>query len=65
MGKFVGPFLRAAFNYDADEVSLETGTACHGASLAQQSFAEECDINVIVRRFGVGVPLPITQAHVS
>lgn len=51
-------FLRSGFNYDADEVSRETGLACKDKSLAQESFKEECDINEIVRRFGLTGQLP-------
>lgn len=48
--------------------SLRTGLECRDASLANQSSAEECDINVIVRRFGLtgqvpnqGIRLPTYQ----
>lgn len=53
--------LRSAFNYDADAVSEETGFACEGPSKTQQQFAEEVDINTIVKRFGIGAPLPLTE----
>lgn len=46
------------FNYDADAVSMETGLECKDVSLTKQSFAEECDINTIVRRFGLTGELP-------
>lgn len=52
-------FVRdGTFNYDADEVSRETGLECKDASLAQQSQAKEADINEIVRRFGLTGQLP-------
>jgi len=51
-------FLRSGFNYNVEEVSLETGLACLDKSKAQQSQADEADINVIVKRFGVGGLLP-------
>lgn len=51
-------FLRAPYNYDADEVSEETGLACSDASLAVQAERDECDINTIVRRFGLTGQLP-------
>jgi len=52
-------FVRSAFNYDGDAVSLATGLACDPAdSMVQQQFAEECDINTIVRRFGLTGELP-------
>lgn len=43
--------LRAPFNYDTDEASLESGLACEDPSLAQQQFKDESDINVIMERF--------------
>ena len=51
-------FLRSPYNYDMDDVSLETGLACEDESLAVQSAAEESDINTIVRRFGLTGELP-------
>lgn len=57
--------LRSAFNYDADEVSLETAfynadpeTGEEFPSMTQQSFKDDCDINEIVRRFGITGQLP-------
>jgi phage internal scaffolding protein len=44
-------FLRSLYNYDADQVSNETGLRCDDASLTQQQFKEESDINTIVDRF--------------
>lgn len=56
MQKFV---VRGAFSYDADAVSRETGLAIDEAeSVVQQQFAEECDINTIVKRFGLTGELP-------
>lgn len=52
------PFVRSAFNYDRDAASLDSGLACEDKSLTKQSFAEECDINVIARRFGLTGELP-------
>ena len=51
-------FCRSAYNYDRDAVSEETGLACLDVTRAQQNFAEECDINTIVRRFGLTGQLP-------
>lgn len=50
--------LRLPYAYDTDEVSLETGLFCEDDSLAVQSEAEDCDINVIVARFGLTGQLP-------
>lgn len=51
-------FLRAPHNYNVDEVSQAAGLACPDDSVTQQQFAEECDINNIVRRFGLTGELP-------
>jgi len=51
-------FVRNPYNYDMDKVSDETGLACQDPSLAQQHMKDECDINVIVERFGVTGELP-------
>jgi len=52
------PFLRTPYNYDVDKVSDETGLSCPEPTLAQQNFKDECDINVIVRNFGLTGELP-------
>lgn len=52
------PFLRTPYNYDVDKVSDETGLACQDPSLAQQNFKDECDINYIVRQFGLTGEFP-------
>lgn len=44
-------FVRSAYNYDVDEVSLDNGLLCQDESLAQQNFAPDCDINNIVATF--------------
>lgn len=58
MGKFKEVFLRTAFNYDTDQASQEAATVIEGESMAQQQFKDECDINVIVERFGLTGELP-------
>lgn len=60
------PFLRSPYNYDRNAAGDESGIDClfdratgeATPSLAQQSFAEEVDINTIVRRFGISGQLP-------
>jgi len=52
------PFLRTPYNYDVDKVSDETGLTCPEPTLAQQNFKDECDINYIVRQFGLTGELP-------
>lgn len=51
-------FLRTEFNYDVDAVSRETALHCLDKSLAQQHMRDECDINEIVRRFGITGEMP-------
>lgn len=51
-------FLRTRYNYDADVVSRETGLRCEDETMAQQQFKDECDINTIVRQFGITGQLP-------
>jgi len=51
------PFVRDAYNYDMNEVSQEAGLVCD-EGLTHQSFKEECDINTIVKRFGLSGELP-------
>lgn len=53
------PFIRNPYNYDRDEVSRETGLDCTGdPGYTQQQFRDECDINEIVRRFGLTGEMP-------
>jgi phage internal scaffolding protein len=57
------PFLRTAYNYDRDLASDESGLKCLDASLTQQQFKDEADINTIVDRFmktGV-MPSPVNM----
>lgn len=52
-------FFRTGWNYDADAVSRETGLACDPEDTrTQESFERECDINEIVRRFGLTGSVP-------
>lgn len=51
-------FVRNPFNYDTDEVSESCGLGNFDESKTQQSFLEECDINTIIRRFGLGGDIP-------
>jgi len=52
------PFLRTPYNYDPDAASTESGLHCEDASLAQQHFKDECDINNILRQFNITGLLP-------
>ena len=51
-------FLRTPYNYDKDAASNESGLHCEDASLAQQHYKEECDINTILQKFNVTGLLP-------
>lgn len=54
-------YLRVADGADADAVSDDTGLACMDKSLTKQEFKEECDINTIIKRFGLGYEPPVNQ----
>ena len=51
-------FFRTPYNYDTNKVSDETGLSCPEPTLAQQSFKDDADINVILERFNVTGELP-------
>lgn len=51
-------FLRTGYNYDMNQAGDESALECQDATLAKQSFAEEVDINTIVRRFNITGELP-------
>ena len=51
-------FLRTPYNYDKDAASNESGLHCEDASLAQQHYKEECDINTILEKFNITGMLP-------
>lgn len=52
------PFLRTPYNYDTDAASNESGLHCEDASLTQQHFKDETDINNILRQFNITGLLP-------
>jgi len=51
-------FLRTTYNYDLDAASNESGLHCEDATLTQQHFKDECDINNILRQFNITGLLP-------
>lgn len=57
-GEIRPPFLRTAYNYDITAAANESALNCQDPSLAKESFKEECDINTIVKKFGVTGKLP-------
>lgn len=52
------PFLRTPYNYDMNAASDGSGLACEDATLTQQHFRDECDINNILKQFNVTGMLP-------
>ena len=59
--------MRAGFAYDVDKASEEAAIDCSAEvepSRTQQHFAEEVDINTIVRRFGLTGELPTNVPQV-
>lgn len=52
------PQLRTPYNFDRHAWSVLHGLACPEPTRAQQQFKEECDINTIVKRFGLTGELP-------
>lgn len=52
-------FYRSPHNYDVVAASNEAALADPGVSLTVQSAAEDCDLNVIMKRFGIGAALPV------
>jgi phage internal scaffolding protein len=58
--KITAPFLRTPYNYDTIAASNESGLHCEDASLAQQQFKDECDINNIMQKFGMTGLIPQT-----
>jgi len=52
-------FLRTAYNYDTNAASNASGLVCEEPTRAQQHHKDECDINVILERFGKTGHLPV------
>jgi len=52
-------FLRTAYNYDTNAASNASGLVCEEPTRAQQHHKDECDINVILERFGKTGQLPV------
>lgn len=59
----ISHFVRSPYNYNRDLASDDAGLSCPEETKAQQHFKDECDINEIVRRFGVTGQLPVTLAQ--
>jgi len=65
MTKIIAPFIRTPYNYDHIAASNESGLHCEDASLAQQQFKDECDINNIMEKFGITGLIPQTPLSPS
>lgn len=50
--------VRQIYNYDQDAASIESGLHCEDASLTQQHFKDETDINNILKQFNITGLLP-------
>lgn len=56
-------YVRPSDGSDAEEVSDATGLDCSvDEGRTKQEFLEECDINTIIKRFGLGYEPPVNQA---
>lgn len=53
-----GPFIRSAYNYDMNAASDASALHCPEETLTQQQFAEEVNINTIIKNFGLNGELP-------
>jgi phage internal scaffolding protein len=47
------PFLRTPYNYDTNAASNESSLVCLEPTMAQQHFKDECDINYVLKTFGI------------
>jgi len=54
-------FLRTAHNYDTNAASDHSGLSCPEPTMAQQQFKDECDINHILKTFGITGEIPQTD----
>jgi len=57
-GEFGIPLDASLRSYDSGEVSDFTATRNDGVSIVQQQFADEVNVNTIVRRFGLTRDMP-------
>lgn len=53
-------FTRTPFNYDRNDASQESAKTFPKETLAQQNFRDQCDINRIVKQYGVTGQVPVT-----
>ena len=50
--------VRSAYTFDSDAVSNDTALDCGDEAVTQQSFKDECDINILLAKFAVTGQLP-------
>lgn len=55
------PFIRTPYNYDRYAASVASGLVSDEVTRTQQQFKDECDINTIVRNFGLTGQLPFNE----
>ncbi|AXL14504.1 internal scaffolding protein [Microviridae sp.] len=53
-------FIRTPFNYDRNDASKQSAKMFPQETLAQQNFRDQCDINRIVKQYGVTGQVPVT-----
>ena len=53
-------FTRTPFNYDRNDASKQSAKVFPKETLAQQNFRDQCDINRIVKQYGVTGQVPVT-----
>jgi len=55
------PFVRNPYNYSLADASNEAGLdcSCDGMGRTKQQFAEEADINTLIKRFGLDGKMPV------
>lgn len=64
------PFIRSPYNYDSAVVTRALATKTGNDGLTKQADAQDADINVLVKRFGItgtlpAVPVPPTYQQFS
>lgn len=55
------PFVRSPYNYNRNEATDACAINCTEPGRTKQAFKDECDINTIVKRFGLTGELPVNR----
>lgn len=53
------PKIRTLYNFNRDENTARTATECKEPTRTQQQFRDECNINNIMKKFGITGELPM------